>query len=75
MKKLIIDKTDFSFLLKLGFGKLGRRLEIIRHQQVLAYNEYIKLKSQNLDTRKIEETGNRLMIQEMACIEARLLKN
>jgi hypothetical protein len=74
-KSLEVQGDDFSFLLKLSDSELSKRLDLIRQQKNINANQYLESKKNNENTKKIEEVGERLDIQERAIIEARLKNN
>jgi hypothetical protein len=73
--KLKIGKDDFSFLLKLTDKELEKRLDLVRKQQKINAEQYFDAKKKGNNTSKIEESGDNLMKQENAIIQARIKKN
>jgi hypothetical protein len=71
---LKIGKDDFSFLLELSDKELSKRLDLIRKQQGINGEQYLKAREKGESTKAIEEAGERLAKQERAIIEARMRK-
>jgi hypothetical protein len=71
---LKMGKDDFSFLLGLSDKELSKRLDLIRKQQGINGEQYLKAREKGESTKAIEEAGERLAKQERAIIEARMRK-
>jgi hypothetical protein len=54
--------------------ELSKRLDLIRKQQGINGEQYLKAREKGESTKAIEEAGERLAKQERAIIEARMRK-
>jgi putative NADH-flavin reductase len=74
-RKLKIGKEDFSYLLKLTDKELVKKLNSIRKQYPINYQQYTDAKSKGQDTSKIEKEAESLQTLEKAVIAARDMIN
>ena len=74
-RKLKIGKEDFSYLLKLTDKELVKKLNSIRKQYPINYQQYTDAKSKGQDTSKIEKEAESLQTLEKAVIAARSMIN